>query len=48
MRALWFRLSCWWHGYDPAFVKNVLEANASPNEATFDNVEDLLEYLNKN
>jgi hypothetical protein len=32
--------------YSKEFVKEVLEADASPNEATFDNADDLLEYLN--
>jgi hypothetical protein len=33
--------------YDPAFVDLVLQADAAPIEATFDNVIDLLEWLER-
>ena len=33
--------------YDPAFVSRVLEADASPNEAIFDNVVDLMDWLER-
>jgi hypothetical protein len=46
MRQLWFRLRCWWNGYDSAFVRKVLDADAAPPESGFNNVEDLLKYLN--
>jgi hypothetical protein len=32
--------------YDPAFVKSILDADAKPPEATFDNTKDALAYLN--
>lgn len=32
--------------YDPEFVKEIKEAAAAPPEATFDNVDDLLKWLN--
>ena len=47
MRDLWFRLRCWWDGYDPTFVRSIMEADAAPPEASFDNVDDLLKYLNE-
>jgi hypothetical protein len=31
--------------YDPAFVARVLAADAEPIEASFDNIEDLLAWL---
>jgi len=33
--------------YDPAFVAEILAADAAPNEATFDNVVDMLEWLER-
>ena len=33
--------------YDPAFVNRVLRADAAPVEATFDNVVDLLDWLER-
>lgn len=33
--------------YDPVLVKEILAADAAPIEAKFDNVDDLLAYLNK-
>lgn len=33
--------------YDPEFVAEVLAADVAPTEATFGNVEDMLEYLNE-
>jgi hypothetical protein len=33
--------------YDPDFVARVLRADAAPNEATFDNVVDLLDWLER-
>ena len=32
---------------DPEFVKEILEADAAPNEAEFNNIDDLLKYLNE-
>jgi hypothetical protein len=32
-------------GYDPAFVKSILDADAALPEAVFDNIEDLLMWL---
>lgn len=32
--------------YDPEFVASLLRASESPPEATFDNIEDLLRWLN--
>jgi len=32
--------------YDPKFVAEILAAAAAPSEAEFDNIDDLLEYLN--
>jgi hypothetical protein len=31
--------------YDPGFVERVLKADAAPNEATFDNVIDMMNWL---
>jgi hypothetical protein len=33
--------------YDPAFVARVLKADAAPTEATFDNVIDMLDWLER-
>jgi hypothetical protein len=33
--------------YDPAFVARVLRVDAAPNEATFDNVVDLMDWLER-
>jgi hypothetical protein len=33
--------------YDPAFVERVLKADTAPVEATFDNVVDLLDWLER-
>lgn len=45
--SFWFRLRCWWHGYDPTFVKNVLEAAAATGNVKFNSVVDLLEWLDE-
>jgi hypothetical protein len=34
-------------GYDPDFVASILHADAAPPEATFTNVVDMLEWLNR-
>jgi hypothetical protein len=31
--------------YDPAFVEAILLADGAPNEAAFDNIDDLLAWL---
>jgi hypothetical protein len=33
--------------YDPAFVESILQADAAPVEATFDNVTDMLDWLER-
>lgn len=33
--------------YDPAFVERVLRADAAPSEASFDNVVDLMDWLER-
>jgi len=35
------------HVYDPVFVESVLQADAGPVEATFNNVTDMLSWLEK-
>ena len=47
MHKLWFQLQCWWYGYNPKFVREVLEADAMPAAARFDNIDDLLAWLDK-
>lgn len=47
MSEIWFRIRCWWHGYDPAFVKQVLEADAKVANAGFDDVVGLLKWLDE-
>jgi len=34
-------------GYDPDFVASILQADAAPPEASFDNVVDMLDWLNR-
>ena len=47
MHRIWFRLRCWWYGYDSDFVDSVLAADRLKSEVGFDNVNDLLKYLNE-
>lgn len=45
MRDLWFRLRCWWHGYDPVFVRKLIEADGRTSEVAFNDIVGLLKWL---
>jgi hypothetical protein len=41
VREIWFRLSCWWYGYNPVRVREILDADAKPPEASFNKEKNL-------